>query len=193
MSTEILIQELRKKGEEKVAALWEKTREEEARLKEQSNTVTETEKDLVDRKKNRHRAILKKRMLREMEQEARIILGQAEKNLTRRLYDAAEKLLPELAENAQEILFSRLCAELPDRSWMTVYVNPRDQQKAASRFPEAEIVPEPDILAGYRAVADNGRFSIDNTLKKRFERAWPQLFPDIIAAICREQEEKHAG
>lgn len=82
-------------------------------------------------------------------------------------------------------MFNRLAAELPPAAWETVRVNPTDGELAGHLFPTALIEPDPAISGGMEALAEEGRIRVVNTLEKRLERGWPELFPDLLGEAER--------
>ncbi len=74
---------------------------------------------------------------------------------------------------------------LPGR--ITVEVSPRDLDLARQAVRElkldAEVKAVDDISGGVRAVSDDGRFSVENTLASRVERVRALLAPEIASLL----------
>jgi vacuolar-type H+-ATPase subunit E/Vma4 len=101
--------------------------------------------------------------------------------LDQALRNAALKQFPALRKQNYEQVFASLAAELPERHWEKIFVNPGDQDLAAKIFPATSIYPDPSISGGLVAVTAHDRIIVDNTFNKRLERKWHHILPQIIA------------
>ena len=108
--------------------------------------------------------------------------------LEQSLRNAATKQLPVLREKDYDKVFARLVAELPEKTWEKIVVNPADLDLANAFFPADIIDPDPGICGGLVAITDGGRITVDNTFEKRLEKKWPYILPAVIEKI-----EKHYG
>ena len=108
--------------------------------------------------------------------------------LDQALRNAAVMQLPQLREQNYEKIFANLVAELPERQWEKIVVNPADLELAANFFAGDIIHPEAAISGGLVAVSANGRIIVDNTFEKRLERKWQQILPAIIAELEKRYE-----
>jgi V/A-type H+-transporting ATPase subunit E len=115
--------------------------------------------------------------------EVRVIRLRAEKELSDRLYRQALSSLYLLREKRHSEVFDALVKELPRYQWEVLKVNPADVTIAKTRFPDAEIIPDPMITGGLEAMDKEGRIRIINTFEKRIERAWPEILPALIEEI----------
>jgi V/A-type H+-transporting ATPase subunit E len=104
------------------------------------------------------------------------------------LRKAASLQLPQLRQQNYEKVFADLVAELPERQWEKIVVNPADQELAGNYFTAEIIQPDPAIRGGLLAVTANNRIIVDNTFEKRLERKWPLILPGIIAALEKRYE-----
>jgi vacuolar-type H+-ATPase subunit E/Vma4 len=108
--------------------------------------------------------------------------------LDQALRTAAATLLPALREQNYEKVFANLVAELPQRQWEKIVVNPADLELAAKFFTVHSIGPDAAISGGFVAVTANGRIIVDNTFEKRLERKWLHILPHIIAKLEKRYE-----
>ncbi len=113
----------------------------------------------------------------------RAIRLKAEKELTDRLYRQALSSLSLLRGNRYEEVFDALVKELPRFHWEVVKVNPADVTIAKTRFPSAEIIPDPMITGGFEAMDKEGRIHVINTFEKRIERVWSEILPVLVKEI----------
>jgi vacuolar-type H+-ATPase subunit E/Vma4 len=104
------------------------------------------------------------------------------------LRNAALKQLPALRQQNYEKIFTDLVAELPDRQWEKIVVNPADLELAAKFFTAKSIHPDPAISGGLVAITANGKIIVDNTFEKRLERKWLYILPQMIAALEKRYE-----
>jgi vacuolar-type H+-ATPase subunit E/Vma4 len=111
------------------------------------------------------------------------------RSLDQALKDAALKQLPGLRQQDYEDVFARLVAELPERQWEKIFVNPTDRILAAKFFPEDIISQDPSISAGLIATTAGNKIIVNNTFEKRLEKKWFQLLPAIIAQIEKKYGE----
>ncbi len=188
MSHELLIEDLRRKGDEKRRAIWqeaeasvEKFRAEVAKSIEQKTLHYQHEEAEACE-------MLSKALLTDAVKEARRIETEAEAKLADRLYELARQALAGFRNKNYEELFTALAKELPPKEWESVTVNPIDEGLAHQLFPQAEIVINGRIIAGLEATADKGGIQVVNTLEKRLERAWLTILPRIYSQIFQETQ-----
>jgi vacuolar-type H+-ATPase subunit E/Vma4 len=115
------------------------------------------------------------------------------RSLDRALLDAAYKQLPGLRQQNYEDVFASLVAELPEREWGKILVNPKDRTLAAKFFPEEIIDPDQSISGGLIATTADSKIIVDNTFKKRLEKKWFHLLPAIIAKIEKKYGESESA
>lgn len=113
----------------------------------------------------------------------------AYQNLDQALRNAALKQLPSLRQQNYEKIFAMLVAELPERQWEKIVVNPDDLKMAENFFTANSLQPNSAISGGLLAETANGKIIVDNTFEKRLERKWPQILPQIIAELEKHFEE----
>ena len=104
------------------------------------------------------------------------------------LRNAAVMQLPQLRKQIYEEVFANLVAELPERQWEKIVVNPADLELAVSFFSGDIIHPDTTISGGLLAVTANGKIIVDNTFEKRLERKWLHILPPIIAELEKRYE-----
>ncbi len=181
-----LTAELQREAEEKIAEMWRHAGERVSRAREE--TAAEME--------GLRKASAGKQTAAE-EEATRDILSVAERQvletrlaglqeLSGRLHEMAVSQLAVLRMHRYEELFAALVWELPEFPWQTVKVNAADMELARRHFPAAEIAAGEGICGGMEVFSEDGRICVVNTLEKRLERGWPDLLPDLIAAVYRE-------
>ena len=101
---------------------------------------------------------------------------------------AAIKQLPTLRGKNYDKVFAELVAELPERTWEEIRVNPGDLDLAADFFAADIIQPDPAVSGGLSAMTDEGRIIVENTFEKRLERIWHRILPAIMIKIEKEYD-----
>ncbi len=115
----------------------------------------------------------------------RQLLLQAEQRLAARLKKQAEQLLDRLRDGQYDRVFRKLVAELPERKWDKVRVNPADVDLARTCLPQVVVNPDITITGGLVATADREAVQVDNTFKKRLDKIWPALLPEMVGEMYR--------
>jgi vacuolar-type H+-ATPase subunit E/Vma4 len=113
----------------------------------------------------------------------------AETVLEERLLLLANQRLPGLASADRAALWKALCAELPSAEWAVCRIHPADSKSAACDFPAAEIEDDEALGGGLIVTTADDMIRIDNSLKCRLMRAWPDLLPKLLGEL-REQVDK---
>lgn len=115
--------------------------------------------------------------------EAELIRLRTEHALSQRLYERARICLRDACKNGGERLFRALAAELPGVPWRSVCCSPADAAAASATFPGAAIIADAEISGGCRGASADGTLTVDNSMEKRLERAWPDLLPQLLAEL----------
>lgn len=186
MSSQELIESLRRAGEEKARLMREEAEREAEDLRlAVSRKVEELRRRYADQLAAASREE-SQNALAEAGRRARAIRLDAERTLSDRLFLLARASLNRLREDGYSAVFEKLAAELPPMPWKLVRVHPADAVLARKCFPDAEIVPVETITGGVDAEVDGGKVRIVNTLEKRLERSWGELLPHLIRDVYRE-------
>lgn len=183
MGIEELISTLKKNEQKQIASIWQAAEKEAESLRGQvADAIAALTKEQADtlasacQKSMRAIFSATETQTREKKLLAYQVLDQA-------LRDAAARQLPLLRQHDYENVFARLAAELPQRQWEKIVVNPADLDLAARFFSGGSIEADTAINGGLTAVTANGRIIVDNTFKKRLERKWLHVLPQITAAL----------
>jgi vacuolar-type H+-ATPase subunit E/Vma4 len=186
MSSQELIEALRRAGEEKNRLMREETEREAEDLR---LSVSRKVEDLRRRYADQLAAVSREEAqnaLAEAGRRVRAVRLAAEKALSDRLFLLALSSLNRLREDGYPAVFEKLAAELPPMPWKRVRVHPADVVLARTYFPDAEIVPLGSITGGVEAEVDGGKIRIVNTFEKRLERSWGDLLPHLLRDVFRE-------
>jgi vacuolar-type H+-ATPase subunit E/Vma4 len=183
MSREVLINDLRAKGEQRIATLWQEARDEVERFRAEAVARVSAERHNYDLTGREARQSLHRRRTMAARRRAGEIITRAERELSDRLYGLARSLLGGAWSGDRATLLAGLAAELPPGSWGWVRVNPEDLVSAGQLFPAAELVPDPEVSGGLAVTSREGSVTIDNTLNTRLERAWFQLIPELLRGL----------
>lgn len=180
MGRAALIESLRSRATEDVAALWSEAKAQAEAYRVELAQVLEQQ-----RMREAEAAVALARKLQddatvEARHRAREIRAKTALVLADRLHRLAAAELPKLRDASSPELFQSLVRELPQRDWQRIRVNPGDREVACARFPTAEVVCDPAICGGLEVEADAGRIRVSNTLETRLESAWPDLLPSLI-------------
>ena len=178
-----LLEALQREGRETMAAIAGRCEAEEERLRagseeRRAELRLEHEQQCELRCKDLQRMIISK-----ASREAALMRLRAEHSLSLRLHARAIFGVMQMRTDDPEALFRGLAAELPSDAWRTVRVNPDFACLAAGCFPGAGIVPDASLSAGFKVTSADGSLSVDNTLKTRLERLWPELLPHLITEL----------
>ena len=180
-----LIEAVRRRTTDTVAALWAEARAEAGRCRDEAERAVEAERAELGR---RLRAISKgasRAALAEAERRARSLRTVAAAGLAGRLWTAAAGALPQLRDASYPARFRALAGELPKRAWMRVVVNPADGELAAESFPGSVVATDATIAGGLVAESDGLR--VTNTLGRRLAAAWPDLQPRMMNDVIDTQ------
>jgi len=188
MSKEVLIRDLQQKSSDRIKEMW---REAEKNVKdlreEQNNSFTlfksEEEKQLQELERSVAAPIVFK-----AEKEALLIVDEAMRKLSERLYAIALRMLPQLRKEEYPEIFASLVEELPPFKWEAITVNELDVELAKSFFPSVEIRTDPALSGGFTTSGDNGNYRVINTLERRLEKAWPFVLPALLREITGERD-----
>ena len=186
MSSQELIEALRRAGEEKARLMREETEREAEDLR---LTVSRKVEELRRRYADRLAAVSReeaRNALAEAGRRARAARLFAEKTLSDRLFLLARSSLGRLREDGYPAVFEKLAAELPPMPWKRVRVHPADVVLARKYFPDAEVVPFEAVTGGMDVEIDGGKIRIVNTFEKRLERSWDELLPCLIRDVYNE-------
>lgn len=183
MSRAALLAAMRRDAEQQLAALAEQAEAEITALTER--TEAQLRQLRADEEQRRQAAAAQKRqtLLAQGQQRALAERLAGEERLQRRLWEWAEQLLADLAEEAPARLLATLAQELPPGEWQRVTVHPRDLATVRRIFPSASIADDAAIVGGLRVATAQGRIVVDNTLKTRLKHGWPELLPRLLRAL----------
>jgi len=140
-------------------------------------------RELAARRQGAAVARLRDDLLHRARQEARQVRLLAEVELAERMLRLAGALLPELAERGGDRLWQALYAELPPLAWARASVHPADATRAAATLPQAEVATAVALGGGLVVDSADGLIRIDNSLACRLARSWPDLLPQLLAAL----------
>jgi len=186
MSHELLIEDLRRKGDEKCRLIRQEAEADAERFRAEVAKNIEQKTMQYQQQEAAACEMLSKALLTDAVKEARKIELEAEARLADRLSELARQALAGFRNENYEELFTALAKELPPRQWEAVRVSPADEELARHLFPQTEIVVDGRIIAGLEATGEQGGIRIVNTLEKRLERAWPTMLPRIYSQISQE-------
>lgn len=188
MSHEALIEDLRRKSaarirqlqadaEEQIAALRSKKQQEFAQHQEEalSQQAGEAEKIAAP-------------ILHEAQRFALAVEDEAMRKVVERLYALAKEMIAQARGSNFDAIFAGLVKEVPDIDWEEVRVNPEDRELAATYFPRSTIQGDPEIIGGFIASTDQGKYRVVNTLKRRLEKGWPMIIPQLLQEIKKERD-----
>lgn len=186
MGVELLLEELRRKSAERVAAIRRQAEDNAARLRNEQERELASARELLARQKEEAGRLVAEPIIREAEIKALRIQDDARRELAERLHTLAIEQLARVRQTEYPAIFAGLVAEVPEIAWAEVRVSPQDLALARLYFPGAEIKGDPAITGGFAAKSDGGRYQVVNTLERRLERVWPFALPLLL----REAEEE---
>ena len=186
MGCKELIEALRQAADQKLEAIWDEAEKEAERIRaETARKIDQIRGTYAERQSLESRQKVSE-ILADANRKERIAELATQKALSDRLFSLAVTSLKRLREDTYRRTFETLVKELPPFSWHTVRVNPEDSSLAKQFFPDAEIVPDPNISGGIDVMNEGGGTRVVNTFEKRLERAWTDMLPELIKDVYRE-------
>jgi len=183
LGLEELIHTLKQHEQKQTEDIWQAAKHEAESLRQQ---ITDAIADISQKQADQLAAACQKSMRAiysetEMKTRGKKLLAYNALGLA--LLNEAKKMLPFLRQQNYEVVFARLVAELPERKWQRITVNPADRKLAEKFFAPDTIASDPDICGGLVASAAEGKITVDNTFTKRLETKWLYMLPAILAKI----------
>lgn len=176
---------------QRTEALWRETEAQvEARRRQVARELAERDSEEQTRLDARCLALRTAILRKAGNQAATLKLG-AEAVLAERLIKLAGAQLAGLYAGKRQDYYCALFKELPAASWQTARVHPEDVALAGQLQPEVDVVACPELDGGMIVESDQGRVRIDNSLRQRLHRGWPELLPGLLAEL-RDLVENHA-
>ena len=186
MGVDALIASLRTHHQQQIGEIWQEAEAQAAVLqKKADDDINDTRADF-DSRLAAASASEEESIQHQLRDRKRQLLLQAEQRLAARLKKQAEQLLDRLRDQEYDHVFKKLVAELPERKWEQVRVNPADVILARTCLPQVPVEPDTTITGGLVAAADRETVQVDNTLEKRLEKIWPELLPEMVGEIYRD-------
>lgn len=186
MSREVLILDLRARGEQQVETLWREARAEVERFRVETAEQLAAELKRCElaaweggRAAQRRRSMSARRRAGE-------IITRAEQALGARLYDLARQLLTGSWSGDRGELLAGLAAELPAGEWGRVRVHPDDAALVTRLFPRAEVIGDTQVEGGLEVSSRDFGVTIDNTLNSRLARIWSRLLPELLREVRQD-------
>ncbi|MDT8443658.1 MAG: hypothetical protein RQ722_05160 [Desulfuromonadales bacterium] len=177
---------LQREGEAQIRDFWQKSEAVVAtRRKEIEAEVARLRAD-TDRSLQTEISTLRNNMHFDAQTRAMKLRLHAETALEERLLLLANQILPELASTDRAALWQALCAELPSAEWATCRIHPADSKRAACDFPAAESEYDEALGGGLIVTTADDMIRIDNSLKCRLMRAWPDLLPKLLGELRKQ-------
>lgn len=180
MSREVLINDLRSKGELRIESLWREARAEAERWRSEAAARVAAERLRCEQAGREGGQAVQRRRTMAARRQAGMIISKVEQELSGRLYGLALGLLVSACSGDRAALQAGLAAELPGGDWGKVRCHPEDVAVTGALFPAAAIDADPRVLGGLEVTSRDGGMIIDNTLTTRLERIWPRLLPELL-------------
>lgn len=189
MGVELLLEDLRRKSEQRVAAIRRQAENAAAALRTEQEKELAAARNLLMQQRGEVERAVAEPIIRAAEIQALRIQDDACRELAERLQVLATEELARVRQAEYPVIFAAMTAELPDGPWDEVRVNPQDLALARPYFPGAEIKGDPALIGGFIAESNGGSFRVISTLERRLELAWPFALPMLLRQI---EEELHA-
>lgn len=183
MSHEALIEDLRQKSADRIKHMQAEAEEKVAELRRKKQQEFEQYRAEVLSKQAGEAERIAAPILHEAQRMALATEDEAMHRLVKRLYALAEGMISQARGADFEPVFAGLVHEVPAVPWETVRVNPADEELAAKYFPQSRIESDPDIIGGFVASTDGGKYQVVNTLKRRLEKGWVLILPELLKEI----------
>lgn len=184
------MERIREKADEEVEQL---KKEHELQVEQLKNEYENKRKDIENRfssEKEQIRNMIKSKMEKSFQKEKLKYELEIEYFISQKCREYAEKLTEEIWRESAEDFFERHKEELNNGSWETLYVSDSDRKLAEKYFPHFKVVGNEEITGGFIAENKDGTFLIDNTVKSRFKKMWPEILPEIMGKVYEEIGDK---
>ena len=179
---------LRREGEEQVRSFWQKVEAVVAAKRlEVEDELTRLHAE-AERRLESEATAMSNNLLFRAQANSRKSQLLAEAKLEQRLRDLGVKMLPGLASTDRLKMWQALSAEIPQAEWATIVVVPEDKTLAESSFPEARVECDASIGGGLIVTTRDGSICVDNSLRCRLLRAWPDLRPLLMTKLRKQVE-----
>lgn len=174
---------LQREGDEQIHAIWQKV-----------ETDVFTQRKSVDMQRQELRIAADQQLQAEIvsmsntlrfsaQARARDRQLHAEVVLAKRLLQLANQLLPELADVDRDKVWQALLGELPRSNWTSLKIHPADRERAEKAFPGVSIECDDALGGGMIVTSADDVIRIDNSLRCRLLRAWPEMLPELMAEL----------
>lgn len=183
-----LMESLRKRGEEQLAAIEGESEKHREQMRLEQTRILDEERSQYLQAQHRRVSVLCEGILQQSRREAAMLRLKGQDELAQRLQGIARRLLPRLRQRDYEQAFQGLCKEIPAGTWSRIHVHPLDVSLARQAFAESEILGDESITGGLIAKGPQGRVRILNTLDKRLELAWETLLPLLVEDIWKRED-----
>lgn len=184
---------LRREGEERVRQFWQEAEASVAAKRDEIEEQLSQLRAQMARRLEAETTEMANNMLFNAQSKSRKRQLLAEAEIEQRLLALGEKMLPELGGISQGETWQALCAEIPRAEWTVIIVAPEDEELAKSSFPQARIECDAKIGRGLVAENNDGSIRIDNSLRCRMLRAWPDLLPGLMMALRKQVEDNETS
>jgi hypothetical protein len=181
---------LQREGEAQVRDFWQQSETAVATRRQEADEELLRVRGETDRQLQAKAAVLSNTLRFAAQSRVMACRLRAEAALEERLLLLADQLLPALAGTDRASLWQALLAELPAADWTTLKIHPADRQQAGRDFPAAVIDSDEALGGGLIATSADGMLCIDNSLRCRLRRAWPDLLPQLLGEL-RKRVDNH--
>jgi len=190
MSQQKLMERIREKAEEEIEQL---KKEHDLQFDQLKNEYEDKRKDIESRfssEKEKIRNEIKRKMEKSFQKEKLRYDLEIEYFISQKCREHAEKLAEEIWKEAAEDFFKSHKEEFNTGDWETLYVSDSDRNLAEKYFQHSKVVGNEKITRGFIAENKDGTFLIDNTIKSRFEKMWPEILPEIMGQVYEKLSDK---
>ncbi|WP_303702077.1 V-type ATP synthase subunit E family protein [Flexistipes sinusarabici] len=184
------MERIREKADEEIEQL---KKEHELQIEQLKNEYENKKKDIEQRfssEKEQIRNEIKRKMEKSFQKEKLKYDLEIEYFISQKCREHAEKLAEEVWMESAEEFFERHKEELNKENWETLYVSDSDKKLAEKYFPHSKVAANEKISGGFIAENKDGTLLIDNTIKSRFEKMWPEILPEIMGKFYEELSDK---
>jgi vacuolar-type H+-ATPase subunit E/Vma4 len=181
MAHRALIEAVQQKTTTAVAAIWADARAEAARCREAAEQSIERQREQHDAHLQLVTAMARRAATADAVSRSRIIRSNARVAVADRVHVLALAALAKLRDSGYANRFRALAAELPQRQWQRVTVNPADVALARLHFPGCDIATDAAISGG--VVAEDAALRVTNTFERRLAACWPELLPGVMTDV----------
>jgi vacuolar-type H+-ATPase subunit E/Vma4 len=191
MAHAALIEAVRQKAAATIAAIWDDARTEAARCRGDAERSIEQQREQYAQRLRKVTAAARQAATADAVGRSRLIRSDARVAVADRARALALAALAALRDASYPDRFRALAAELPQREWRRITVNPADVALARPLFPGSDFVTDAAVSGGM--IAEDEGLRVTNTFERRLAASWPALLPGVMSDVLDARQRSQSA